>query len=135
MKLMVRNTLSGLVPLYPSDFEEKRKLKLNEDYEVEIKRPRNVLFHRKFFAMLKVGHENTQLEMPFDTYRRYVTMKAGFFKTYYTPKGVLYEAESIAFGNMDETTFEDVYSRVLNVVIKDIGVTAEDVEHEILNYF
>jgi len=134
MKLFVRNTISGLVPLYPADFDEKRKLKLGQDYEVDIKNPRNVGFHRKFFALLNVGHENTPMEMPFDTYRKYVVMKAGYFKTYQTPRGVFYDAESIAFSSMAQDTFEEVYSRVMDVIIKDIGSTSEEMERQILSF-
>ena len=128
MKLYVRNTISGLIPLYPADHDEKRKLKLGEDYEVNIRRPRNIKFHRLFFELIRIGHENTQLEMPRESYRKYVTIKAGFYRTYVTPKGVYIEPESISFGNMDEDKFREVYSRVLDVIIKDIGATKEDIE-------
>ena len=50
MKLFLRNTISGLVPLYPSDFDEKRKLKLGWDYEADIVHPRNLGFHKKFMV-------------------------------------------------------------------------------------
>ena len=134
MKLLLRNTLSGLVPLYPSDFDQKRKLKLGEDYEADIKNPRNIGFHKKFFAMLNVGHENTRLEMPFDTYRKYMTVKAGFFTAYQTPKGIYYDPDSISFASMEQDEFEDVYSRVLDKVIEDIGVTKADVEKQLINF-
>jgi len=134
MKLLLQNTLSGLVPLYPSDYDNKRKLVLGETYEADIKNPRNVGFHRKFFAMLNVGHENTRLEMPFDTYRKYMTVKAGFFTAYQTPKGVYYDPDSISFASMEQDEFEDVYSRVLDKVIEDIGVTKADVEKQLINF-
>ncbi len=66
--------------------------------------------------------------MPFETYRRWVTMRAGFYKVYHTKKGELYEAESISFASMDEQTFEEVYSRVLNVIIKDLDSSQELIE-------
>jgi len=134
MKLLVKNTLSGLVPLYPSDFDQKRKLKLGQDYEVEIKNPRNVGFHRKFFALLNIGHENTSLDMPFDTYRKYITIKAGYYNAYTTPKGLFYDAVSISFSSMSQDEFEDVYSRVLDKVIEDIGATAEDINEQLINF-
>jgi len=134
MKLFVRNTISGLVPLYPSDFDEKRKLKLGQDYEVDIRNPRNVGFHRKFFALLNVGHENTQLNMPFDTYRKYLVIKAGFFDVYETPKGLFYDAKSISFASMEQDEFEDVYSRVLDKIIEDIGTTKENIEKQLINF-
>lgn len=134
MKLLCRNTIQGLIPLYPSDFDEKRKLKLGQDYQVEVTNPRNVGFHRKFFAMLNVGHENTSLDMPFETYRKYMTVKAGFFTAYQTPKGIYYDPDSISFSSMSQDEFEEVYSRVLDKVIEDIGIDKEDIEKQLINF-
>ena len=134
MKLFARNTISGLVPLYPADMEQKKKLKLGQDYEIEVKMPRNIGFHRKFMALINVGHSNTSLDMPFDAYRRYVTMKAGYFKAYTTPTGTFYEAESISFANMEQDVFEEVYSRVLDVIIKDIGSTSDEIQRSLTDF-
>ena len=134
MKLLVRNTISGLVPLYPADMDEKRKLKLGHDYEVEVTNPRNIGFHKKFFALLNLGHENTSLEMPFETYRKYLTIKAGYFNAYQTPKGLFYEAQSISFSSMSQDQFEEVYSRVLDKIIEDIGSTKEEVERALISF-
>lgn len=134
MKLLCRNTIQGLVPLYPADFDEKRKLKLGEDYQVEVTNPRNVGYHRRFFAMLNVGHENTSLDMPFDTYRKYMIVKAGFFTAYQTPKGIYYDPNSISFASMSQDEFEEVYSRVLDKVIEDVGLEREDVERQLINF-
>lgn len=134
MKIYCRNTISGLVPLYPADFDSKRKLKLGQDYECEIKNPRNIGFHKKFFALLNIGHENTQLDMPMDAYRKYITIKAGFYNAYSTPKGLFYDAKSISFASMSQDEFEDVYSRVLDKIIDDIGATKEDIEEQLLNF-
>lgn len=134
MKLFCKNTLSGLQPLYPSDVDEKKKLKLGEMYEVEIKHPRNIGLHKKFFALINIGWENSDLDMPFETYRKYITMKAGYFKTYTTDKGTFYDAESISFSSMDQIQFEEVYDRVLNVIIKDIGADRKDIETVLINF-
>ena len=134
MKLLVKNTLQGLVPLYPSDYDQKRKLRLGTDYEVEIKNPRNVGFHRKFFALLNIGHENTQLDMPMDAYRRYITIKAGYYNAYQTPKGLYYDAKSISFASMTQDEFEDVYSRVLDKIIEDIGADKKDIEEMLIEF-
>ena len=134
MRLLCRNTISGLVPLYPSDMDQKRKLKLGNDYIVEVTNPRNVGFHKKFFALLNIGHENTDLDMPFDTYRKYILMKAGYFKAYDTPKGTFYDAESISFANMPQDKFEEVYSRVVDKIIADLGCTSDDIEKQLINF-
>ena len=134
MKLLLQNTLSGLVPLYPSDMDSKRHLKLGETYEADIKHPRNYEFLKKFMALINVGCENTKLEMPFDTYRKYMTIKAGYFNAYQTPKGLYYEAMSLSFASMDEATFQDIYSRVMDKIIEDIGCTSAEIEKQLISF-
>ena len=136
MKLLCRNTAIGLVPEYPSDFDEKKKLKEGELYQCEIRKARNPLFHRKFFALCKIGCENSKhVEMPLDVYRKYATIQSGYYTIYTTPKGKYVDAESIAFENMTQEKFEEVYSRVLGFIIKDTQATKEDIEKELINFF
>ena len=134
MKIWLRNTISGLLPIYPSDWDEKKKLRLGEDYECEIKYPRNIGYHKRFFALLNLGWQNTKLDLPFEIYRKYIIMKAGFVKIYHTPKGALFEAESISFASMSQDRFEEVYSRCLDKIIEDIGITKEEVKKQLINF-
>lgn len=134
MKIYLHNTLSGLIPLYPSDMGEKKKLKLNTDYLATVVNPRNILFHKKFFALVNIGHQNTRLELPFEAYRAYVIMKAGYVKSYTTGAGTFLLPESISFANKDQAQFEEIYSRVLDVIIKDIGATKEDIEQHLSSF-
>ena len=134
MVIYVKNTIHGLIPLYSADYEDKKKLKLGKEYKVNITNPRNYEFHKKFMALINLGHQNTQLEMPFDTYRKYITIKSGYYKAYDTGKGVYFEADSISFGNMSQDKFEELYSRVVDSIIKDIGVTSDEIEQELINF-
>jgi len=129
-----RNLSTGFLPADQSDLDKIVKLKRDEVYRCEIKIARNYEFLKKFMAMVKIGHDATQLDMPFDTYRHYVIVKAGFFKTYTTKKGVFYEPESIAFDKMSEERFEEVYNRVLDVILQDIGVDKQTIEKELLGF-
>ena len=134
MKLLLQNTIHGLVPLYNSDYEEKKKLKLGEVYEADIKRPRNYEFLKKFMALINIGVINSKMDLPFDVYRKIMIMRAGYFIAYQTDKGVLYEPESISFSSMDEAKFQEVYSRVLDKVIEDVGLDRESVEKQLINF-
>ena len=134
MKIFCKNTLSGLIPLYPTDQDEKKKLRIGQDYECDIKNPRNYEYHKRFFALINLGHHNTRLELPFDVYRKIMTMRAGYFKAYDTDKGIHYEADSISFGSKTQDEFEEIYSRVLDEIIKDIGSTSEEIEKELINF-
>ena len=137
MKIFCQNTKHGLVPLYDEDYEEKKKLKIGEVYFCEIKRPRNYEFLKKFFALIKLGRENTkefQEDVPLDVYRRWAVIKAGYCKMYHTSKGIMVEADSISFANMDEDTFQKVYEKVLMVIIKDVGIDRKTLEDELVNF-
>jgi len=135
MEVFCKNTLAGLIPLYPSDLEEKKKLKLNQDYKAVITNPRNIGLHKKYFALLNLGHQNSRLEVSFDFYRAYVIMKAGYAKQAATPNGIIFLPESISFASMEQDVFELLYSRSLDVIIKDIGACKEDIERELINFF
>lgn len=134
MKLLLLNTISGLIPLFPSDYSEKKKLTLGETYEADIKHPRNYEFLKKFMALINVGCENSKLQMPAETYRKYMTIKAGYFHAYQTQKGIYYEAMSLSFASMDEGTFQEVYSRVLDKIIEDIGCTSEEIGKQLISF-
>ena len=134
MKLYAKNTKIGLIPLYSEDLIEKKRLKLNEVYAVEVTFERNYMFHKKFFKMVQVGHNNTKLDMPFEAYRDYVTIKAGFANIYKTPKGIFVQAQSISFASMNQEKFEEVYQRVLDVVIRDIGINKEVIENQLMSF-
>lgn len=134
MKVFIMKTDSGIKALYPDDEDKIKHLEKNVVYECDVKIPRNYEFLKKFMALVKKAHENTTMDMPFNIYRKYLIMKAGFVKTYKTPKGVLFEPESISFGSMAEDEFSDVYSRVLDVIIKELGMDKEEIEKEISTF-
>lgn len=142
MKLCLRNTLNGLIPIYESDLHEKQKLKIGKDYVCEIHKARNLLFHKKFFGLIKC----TWLNLPehFDSIfphpevlRKVLLIEAGFYNICYLLDGTeIKEAQSIAFDSMDQAQFEEVYNKVLDVILQKIlvGTTANEINPEILSF-
>lgn len=142
MILYVRNTETGLLPLYDSDDFEKRKLKIGQDYKIEIKKARNVQFLKKYFALIKLAWLNmpeqfdSQYPHP-ENLRKALQIEAGYFETSYTLDGMqLIESKSIAFDELDEDGFQEVYNKVLDVVLKWIlpNNTSEEIEKELINF-
>lgn len=127
-------TEKGLIPNYESDLEEKKKLKIGDICSCKKISERNYGFHKKFFALIKLGSENSQMDLPMDVYRKIMVVRAGFFKAYKTDKGIYYEPESISFNSMSQERFEEVYSRVLDEIVKDLGTTNEEIERELINF-
>lgn len=130
MRLLLKNTETGLIPCYPSDYDEKKRLKLGEKYWSDIKLARNYEFHKKFFALVKIGWENSPLNMPFNVFRQYATASAGHG---YIQEGVLI-ADSISFDKMSQDEFEKTYNDVLQFIILHIGATREGIENELAGF-
>lgn len=124
MKLLLKNTINGLVPMYDDDYDEKKKLKLFETYTAEIRVTRNVEFHRKYFALLNIGWEymNEAQVLFFHSnkngFRKTVQVAAGFYEMYFSisRNEWIEESKSISFDNMDEIEFKDLYNKVKDVI-------------------
>lgn len=134
MKIMVINTVTGLVPKYGTDYEAKKRLPIGWEGIVTVTLPRNYEFHKKFFALLMLGFENQDAYDDFEDYRALITCRAGEYKEIKTPKGVVYMPKSISFAKMDELAFSDLYDKVVNLLVKDLKISAEDIEHELFNF-
>lgn len=121
-------------PAYPADHEESQKIKDGE--EIKATRARNPLFHRKFFALLKLGFDSQDKFDNFDIYRMVQIMKAGHVvfakgtdgKEYPLPK-------SISFDKMGAAEFESVYSSVLTVISKETKLTSEEIQNNLISFF
>lgn len=135
MKLYIKRDGYYLVPADQESLKIIKKLSKDITYEVNLRQYRNILLHRKFFAMVKIGYDNTEIDMPFDAYRKYMIIKAGYYDAYHTGKGVMIEAKSISFGSMSEEEFKDVYTRVRTKVAEDIAITDEELEKQVLMEF
>lgn len=142
MIIWVRNTETGLIPLYDSDLHEKKKLKIGADYKVNITKARNYQFHKKYFALIKLAWlnmpEKYNKQYPhFDNLREALQIEAGYFDTTYTFDGIqIVKPKSIAFDELDEFGFQELYNKVVDVVLKWIlpGNTSDELEKELVNF-
>lgn len=123
----MKSPAGALVPADGEAQELLTKVRLGQGVRCKITRVRNLLFHRKMFALFKlafdvwepepVEYKGQPVAKDFDRFRKDMTILAGFFKTVISARGeVRLEAESLSFGSMSEERFEQVYKAVLNVV-------------------
>lgn len=125
MKIFVKNTSAGLVPMYDQDLDSKKKLKLNEVYRVDVVKARNVDFHRLYFSLLNIGWEYLREEQQLffhnskEGFRKTVQIAAGFYTKIYSisRNEWVEESVSIAFDKMDEIEFKELYAKVKDVVL------------------
>ena len=135
MEVYLKKTLAGYVPIYDSDYESCKKHKIGTEIKAKLTVPRNLQFHKKFFALIKLCYKNQEEYDSMDILRKILTMKAGFYEEVKTNKGVVFWPASISFSSMDNVEFNDLYSKVVDQVIKMIGVTSEEIERELINFF
>jgi len=136
MKITLIKTLNGFKIAYNSDYEEAKKIPLNKPIEYEYKNKRNYEFHKKYFALLNMVFENQEQYSNIDHLRRYLTIDAGFYDVTTNLQGIeTKEPKSISFTNMDETEFNEYYNRVIDVIVKWLGIEKQDVLDNIDQYF
>jgi hypothetical protein len=137
MKLHVIKTQTGLKPAYDSDYEVYSKIPLNEVFEIEYKKPRNIGFHRKYFALIKLAFENQTDYRNLNDLRRDISIVAGYYDEVVNKvTGEVYKMpKSISFSQMDEIEFSELYERTKDVICKWLGVNDESIEEEIHQYF
>ena len=145
MKILLQNTALGLVPLYDSDLDEKRKLKVGQVYQADIKVVRNINFHRKMWAMLNTAWallpEKTQNGFrSFEGFRAYLLVAAGFYDTYFSPrlKEFVEVPKSMSFASMDDAEFSDCYNAIKDVIwgilSSRVSITQEMFETYLANF-
>ena len=137
MKLLLVKTQRGLVPVFDSDMEVYSKIAIGEEIEIDYKKKRNLRFHKKYFALIKLAFENQSDYRLFDELRRDITIAAGFYDEVTSRlTGEIYKvAKSISFANMDEIEFSELYEKTKDVISRWIGISNETIEEEIAQYF
>lgn len=136
-------TVNGLVPMYDSDLEEKKRLKIGATVLCSIKKPRNYQFHKKFMALIRLTFDNLpeHLHDYLSIYSeedmlRSIKLDLGL-SSIKTIAGRDHVIEgSISFAKMDELEFERFYKRsidiILNVYLR--GCDYDSLRDEILRF-
>jgi hypothetical protein len=104
-----------------------------EEVEVEVKKSRNIQFHRKYFAMLNVAFENQDKIEVFDVFRKTVLVIAGYFTMAEINGHKLPIADSISFSKCDELKFREIYSKSVDAILKYF-CDIEDKAQEIMEF-
>lgn len=145
MKLLVTCTPRGLVPIYDEDWEEKRKLKIGEDYTAEIRLARNSRFLGKYMSFMKVSFsclpQSVQDEYfggRWENWRNELELVAGSYDVVFSfeTRKMEHRHRSVSFGSMSEEEFEDLYDRVKDYAWGIIGkyVSPEAFEQRLINF-
>ncbi|RMD61674.1 DUF1367 family protein [Candidatus Parcubacteria bacterium] len=118
-----------LVPADDAAEQLLDSIRPGQGISVEARKARNIRFHRKFFALLRLAYDHWQeisdgiewkgrkVRPTFEQFREDVLILAGYYNAYYTLHGsVRLRARSISFANCDEREFERIYRAVFDVL-------------------
>lgn len=134
----------GLVPLYDSDLELKKRLRIGSVVRCKVSNPRNYEHHKKFFALVRLTFENLlaplvqkwNIRNEQDMLRRF-KRDLGYFTNTINEYGEReIEYLSISFAAMQQFEFEQFYNQCIDLVLfKYIrGIDKQDLITEIENF-
>lgn len=110
-----------------------RRLPPGEIVEVEITRPRNAQFHRKFFAMLQIILSNQEHYKSLDDLLAVCKLRIGHSKKIQTAHGIVEIPASISFASMDDIGFANFYDRACQWVLNEVlpGLERHHLDEEV----
>lgn len=144
MDIFCKVTPHGLVPLYDSDYDLKKRLRVGSVVKCKVSNPRNYEHHKKFFALVRLTFDNLpsnlaeyfKVHNEEDMLRRF-KRDLGYFKTSLNERGEKeIEYQSISFSAMEQHEFERFYNQCIDLVLYKYlkGIDKEDLITEIENF-
>lgn len=123
----------GLIANDASTADSLQKIKTGTVVTGKFTVPRNYQFHKKFFSLLNLAYEYWEPaeidhvygtpQKTFERFRKDLTIMAGFYNVEVRVNNtVRVVAKSLSFAEMDQEEFEDVYDKVLDVIIRRVMV-------------
>jgi hypothetical protein len=111
--------------LFPADADAGAafaKMKDGAGYLVSLHRPRNLMHHRKLFALLNLVQDNTDRWPTVDTLLDDLKISTGLFETRINAvTGIPYVvAKSISFASMTQDEFEQWFDRAVDLISKQV---------------
>lgn len=141
MEVFLKKKDGGFVVEYGNDHDEVKKIPEGTEVKAIITRPRNIGHHRKFFALLRLVVNNLPEEL--DIYNNTtllldeIKFQLGHFELRQNIDGnPYYIVKSINFGSMDQTEFNEFYSKTIDVILKHFlkGNNKEELMVEVIDY-
>lgn len=130
--IIMQKTLRGLEPDNDLSKRALSKIKMGEAVRVEIKRPRSLQWHRRYWALVSLIADNSSYT-PEDVHDL-VKLRCGCTKVIKERNGnVVTLPDSIAFDRMDSIAWAEFWERVVEYGATQLigGITKEALKNEI----
>lgn len=125
--VMLVKRLNGLHAANDHSAELIRSLVQGEVVRATIRKPRNVQFHRKFFALLQLVHEATDAWPTVEALLIDLKFRLGHVESVQLSTGeTIRLPKSISFAKMDDLQFSEFFNRALRELCDMAGGIRED---------
>lgn len=135
MDLWLIRKMDMLVPANEQSLEALRKMKAGEWFRAEVKLPRNVKHHRKYFALLNAVFPHQTQWPTLKSFQRQMKKALGHGEWIVSGDGKHKDfiEESISFASMDQAEFEQFYERAVEIILTRIlpAVAREDLDRQV----
>lgn len=133
-EIWLQRRLGHLVPANAQSAELLAALPADKWMLATIRMPRNVKHHRKYWALLQAvfPHQTTWPTMK--SFHRQIKKAMGFGEWVEAENGKKeFIEDSISFASMDQTEFEQLYARLVELILTKVlpNVNSEDLEREV----
>lgn len=134
--ILMRRTLTGLVAEDEAASAVLRRIPAGDVMMVEVRRPRNLSAHRRWWATANLLYQNCdQFKSP-EVAHQWMKLMAGHATPIVSKATgeVFLVADSISFARLDEDGFRDVWTRACQAICEHLlpTITVPDLENEIL---
>lgn len=131
-EILLDHRLNALIPADDTAQEALRHVPMGL-VKVRVKSPRNMAFHRKFFALLGIVFKNQSRYKSMDTLLCVCKLATGHAEIVRTKHGDVAVPKSISFAKMSGDEFSAFYERAVVWVLSDVipGLKRKDLDVEV----
>ncbi len=144
--LLLKSPAGSLVPMGEEESEALKRIKSGSVVRCQISEMRNGKFFRKWWALVKMAfdqasermqpmtHKGIQVLPCFESFRKDVTILAGYFEATYKYDGsVKLQARSLRWDKMNEEEFTALYSATIDAILQKVlpGMDKKDLERAV----
>lgn len=133
-RIYLTKTLQGLAPADDEARDHLKKYNIGNTLAADVVKPREHRSLRRYWAMIKIVQENTDRFESRQVLHEYLKLRAGHFTAITSADGEVFKiANSLDYATLDETGFQEVWARIVDVVANEIlpGIEIDSLELEI----
>ena len=126
----------ALVPIDEAGFRFMRRIKQGDIVPVEVKVPRNIKHHNKYWALCGfIAFHSSKLHSAEEA-SDLIKIRIGHCRIVETRAGIAHLPLSISFASMDQLEFEDFWDRVCRFVLEEFfpHITQPRLEAELAEF-